>query len=113
MNETDYLKICKCIEKLWNSVLMPQQRCAFVYKHDCIGHVVYLKNSGLENAIKIVKSSMHFNSAAEYFNYMKDWFMQYKDWYMQHVPSNQSLFGKLFTMPVEQLMVLADMHAVE
>lgn len=106
MNETDYLKICKYIERMWNNVLMPQQRCTFVYKYDCIGHVVYLKNSNLENAIKIIKSSMHFNSATEYFNYMKDWYMQYDS-------LNISWMGKQFTMPVEQLMVLADIYEVE
>ena len=106
MNETDYLKICRCIAKLWNNMLMPQQRCAFVYKHDCVGLVVWSKNSSLENAIKIVKSSLHFNSATKYFNYMKDWYMQYE-------LTNLSCVGKLFTMPIEQLMVLADMHIVE
>ena len=106
MNETDYLKICKCIEKLWNSVLMPQQRCAFVYKHDCVGLVVWSKDISLEDSIKIVKRALHFKNATEYFNYMKDWYMQYE-------PSGLTWIGKLFTMPVEQLMVLADMHAVE
>ena len=107
MNEIDCLKICRCIEKLWNNVLMSQQRCAFVYTPpNCVGHVVWSKNSSLENALKIVRSPMHFNSAIEYFNYMKDWYMQYE-------PSNRSWIGKMFTMPVEQLMVLADMHAVE
>ena len=109
MNETDCLKICRCIEKLWNNALMPQKRCAFVYTPpNCVGHVVWSNNISLENAIKMVHSPMHFNSAVEYFNYMKTWYMQYEPSVVQ-----QSLMGKLFTMSIEQLMVLADMHVVE
>ena len=105
MNNVDCLKICKYIEKAWNSILMTQN-CKFVHSSNCVGHVVYSKNSSLKHAIEIVKSGMHFKNAAEYFNYVRKW-------HMQCHPSRRSWIGKLFTMPIEQLMLLAELNDVE